>query len=73
MVIQCIDETIEAWTSERGLHSEIKLYKENANTSITDNDLKFDLQIQDNFIKFLDEATKLISELRTRIIKDTNL
>lgn len=73
VVIQCIDETIEAWTNERGLHSEIKFYKENANTSITDNDIKFDLQIQDNFIKFLDEATKLISELRTKIIKGSNL
>lgn len=66
-IIQSIDEMIQAWSAQKELHQEIKQYKESANTTISEDTIKFDLAFHDNYIQFLDEATKSISELRTKI------
>ncbi|MFH4966000.1 transcriptional regulator [Gaetbulibacter sp. M235] len=71
-IVQGINAMIESWTTQKELHLEIKEYKENKNVTILDVDSKFDLTFHDNYIKFLDEATKSILELRTKITNNVN-
>lgn len=71
-IIQNIDEMIESWSTQKDLHIEIRDYKENVNSITEDETSKFDLDFHDNYIKFLDEATKSILELRTNIIENNN-
>ncbi len=71
-IVQGINAMIESWTTQKELHLEIKEYKENKNMTILDVDSKFDLTFHDNYIKFLDEATKSILELRTKITNNVN-
>lgn len=66
-IIQNIDAVVETWSSQKQLHIEIKEYKEAANSKTTDENSKFDLGFHDNYIQFLDEATKSILELKTKI------
>ena len=69
-IIQNIDAMIETWASQKELHVEIKEYKIYANTIVSDETEKFDLEFHDNYIRFLDEATKSILELRTKITEN---
>tara|TARA_R110002050_G_scaffold243115_2_gene379554 strand:- start:54797 stop:55297 length:501 start_codon:yes stop_codon:yes gene_type:complete len=71
-IIHSIDNMMESWLSQKDLHIEIRDYKENANSTSKDEASKFDLDFHDNYIKFLNEATKSISELRTKIIENNN-
>ncbi|SFZ90480.1 hypothetical protein SAMN05428642_101960 [Flaviramulus basaltis] len=71
-ILQSIDNMIQSWLDQKDLHVEIRDYKENANSVTEDEASKFDLGFHDNYIKFLDEATKSISELRTKIIENNN-
>ena len=71
-IIQSIDNMMESWLDQKDLHLEIKAYKVNANSVAKDEASKFDLDFHDNYIKFLNEATKSISELRTKIIENNN-
>ena len=66
-IIQNIDAMVETWSSQKQLHIEIKEYKEAANSKTTDEDSKFDLGFHDNYIQFLDEATKSILKLKETI------
>ncbi|WP_100613876.1 GbsR/MarR family transcriptional regulator [Confluentibacter citreus] len=66
-IIQNIDAIIETWSLQKQLHMEIKEYKEAMNSKTTDETSKFDLDFHDNYIQFLDEATKSILELKTKI------
>lgn len=66
-IIQNIDAMIETWSLQKQLHIEIKEYKETANSKSTDETSRFDLDFHDNYIQFLDEATKSILELKTKI------
>ena len=73
IIIQNIDDMICSWSNQKDLHTEIKSYKESMNSLKGEqNALKFDLEFHDNYIKFLNEATKSISELRTQIIINHN-
>jgi DNA-binding transcriptional regulator GbsR (MarR family) len=71
-IVQGIDTMIESWSTQKQLHIEIKEYKEIKNKAITNEETKFDLDFHDNYIKFLDEATKSILELRTKITENIN-
>ena len=71
-IIQNINNMMESWLDQKDLHIEIRAYKENANSVVEDEASKFDLDFHDNYIKFLNEATKSISELRTKIIENNN-
>lgn len=66
-IVLSIDTMIDSWARQKDLHFEIKTYKESANSTFSEDALKFDLLFHDNYIKFLDEATKSILELRTKI------
>ncbi len=71
-IIQSIDNMMESWLDQKELHLEIRAYKVNANSIVEEEASRFDLDFHDNYIKFLNEATKSISELRTKITENNN-
>ena len=69
-IVLSIDEMIDSWAKLRELHVEIKAYKQSLNLSeTTGNVSKFDSEFHDNYIKFVDDVTKAISELKAKIIE----
>ncbi|SOS74333.1 DNA-binding transcriptional regulator GbsR, MarR family [Tenacibaculum piscium] len=71
-IVQHVDKMVEQWKEIRELHIEIKHYKEIQNNhKIENDDEKFELSFHNDSIKFLDEATDSISQLRTKITSNT--
>lgn len=71
MIVHHVDEMIKNWQDVRQLHLDIKSYKELINNQKIENDLeKFELTFHNDYIKFLDEATASIQELRTKLTHD---
>lgn len=63
-----IDEMIESWVRQRELHVEIKAFKQSLDVSkVSEATIKFDSQFHDNYIKFIDDVTTSLSELKTKI------
>ena len=63
-----IDEMIESWVKQKELHIEIKAYKQSLDIKEASGaSLKFDSQFHDNYIKFIDDVTTSLSELKTKI------
>ena len=68
-----IDALVESWSSEKELHLEIKKYKESINNSGTiEEDEKFELDFHDDYIQFIDEVTKSVLKLRSKITEKNN-
>lgn len=68
-----IDAMIESWSSQKELHLEIREYKQEANKS-RDDESKFELDFHDDYIEFLEEATRSILKLKSKITeKNTKL
>jgi DNA-binding transcriptional regulator GbsR (MarR family) len=68
MIVQHIDTIINEWQEVKALHLEIKKYKETINTQKTKNEEeKFDLNFHNDYIKFLDEASMSIEQLRKKL------
>lgn len=68
MIIQHIDTMVSEWREVKELHLEIKNYKENFNIHTAENeDEKFELNFHDDYIKFLDDASASIEELRSKL------
>lgn len=73
-IIQSIDAMTESWILQKELHLEIREYKEKTNQLKNDYTSKFNLDFHDTYIKFLDEVTKAVSTLKSRILeKNTKL
>ncbi|WP_299100383.1 transcriptional regulator [uncultured Winogradskyella sp.] len=67
-VIHHIDNLINEWQEVRELHLEIKAYKNNINEEkIKKKEEKFDLNFHNDYLKFIDEASASIKELRTKL------
>ncbi|MGY8908402.1 MAG: GbsR/MarR family transcriptional regulator, partial [Flavobacteriales bacterium] len=68
-----IDTLVESWSSEKELHLEIKSYKESVNDSGTiEEDERFELDFHDDYIQFLQEVTKSVLKLRSKITEKNN-
>lgn len=65
-ITQSIDAMVETWSLQKQLHIEIIEYKKAVNEKTHDEDSKFDLSFHENYIQFLDEATKAILKLKTK-------
>lgn len=68
-IIQSIDKMMESWVIQQELHQEIKTYKDQINRQQKPNTPKFDLDFHDDYIEFLEEVTKSVSKLRSKIIQ----
>ncbi|MFD0990319.1 GbsR/MarR family transcriptional regulator [Mariniflexile jejuense] len=72
-IVQSIDEMVESWTNQKELHLEIRDYKNHSNNSGNlEEDSKFDLEFHDDYIQFLDEVTKSVLKLRSKITTKNN-
>ncbi|MEP3838408.1 MAG: transcriptional regulator, partial [Algibacter sp.] len=70
-IIQHVDRMISHWDEERAIHLEIKSYKEIQNeVKIKNEDEKFDLSFHNDYVKFVDEATASVKELREKLISN---
>ncbi|WP_027127555.1 GbsR/MarR family transcriptional regulator [Gelidibacter mesophilus] len=73
-IIQNIDTMMESWIQQKELHLEIKAHKEKTNQLSDADGSKFNLDFHDNYIEFLDEVTKSVSTLKSKILeKNTKL
>ncbi|HUH27784.1 transcriptional regulator [Gelidibacter sp.] len=73
-IVQSIDALTESWILQKELHLEIRDYKERTNQINSDYASKFNLDFHDNYIEFLDEVTKSVSTLKSKILeKNTKL
>ncbi|WP_179009244.1 GbsR/MarR family transcriptional regulator [Winogradskyella forsetii] len=74
-IVQSIDDMVETWVNEKQLHLEIKEYKKCINESKDlEQESKFNLEFHDDYIEYLDAATKALQKLRKKIIeKNTKL
>ena len=71
MVVNHINNMIEEWKEVRELHLEIKDYKQGINNNNTEKEEeKFDLNFHNDYIKFLDEASSSIEELRIKLTEN---
>lgn len=68
-IIQSIDSMMDSWVIQKELHEEIKTYKHKINTKNEESPSKFDLEFHDDYIQFLEEVTKSVSTLRSKIIE----
>lgn len=68
-IIQSIDAMTESWILQKELHLEIREYKEKTNQMKSDYASKFNLDFHDDYIEFLDEVTKAVSTLKSRILE----
>lgn len=70
-IIQHIDRMTHDWKEEREIHLEIKDYKEKQNDlKIEKEENKFDLSFHNDYVKFIDEASSSIQELREKLINN---
>jgi hypothetical protein len=74
MIVQHINNMTQEWSQIKELHLEIKNYKETINAKKIDNeDEKFNLDFHTDYIKFLDEASASIKELKTKLTHKNNI
>ena len=72
IIIQHIDKMISHWNEERQIHLEIKDYKETINNiKIENEEDKFDLEFHEDYIKYIDEASASIKNLKIKITNNT--
>lgn len=70
-IIQHVDRMISHWDDERAIHLEIKEYKEKQNNlKIENEEDKFDLSFHNDYVKFIDEASISVKELREKLINN---
>ncbi|WP_159024130.1 GbsR/MarR family transcriptional regulator [Formosa sp. L2A11] len=67
-ILTHMDNMINSWTSEKELHMEMKSYKEKMNEFNDDEAQVFSLDFHNNYITFLNEATKSIIKLKENIV-----
>ena len=66
-MVQSIDDMIDTWSAQKELIWKLRNIKKMQIQPFQMNTSKFDLAFHDNYIQFLDEATKSILALRTKI------
>ena len=66
-MVNVIDEMTSKWETEKELHQKVLSYKKDYNAKATDKDLLFDLEFQQDFLTFLEEATSAIQKFKSKI------
>ncbi|ARN77484.1 transcriptional regulator [Nonlabens spongiae] len=65
-MVQDLGNIVLEWKNEKHLHIEIMDYKKELNLSSND-DIKFELRLHENFIEFLDGAISSVTKLKNTI------
>ena len=68
LMVNVIDEMTSKWETEKELHQKVLNYKKEYNKK-AEEELKFDLEFQQDFLTFLEEATSAIQKFKSKIQK----
>ncbi|WP_246051377.1 GbsR/MarR family transcriptional regulator [Aequorivita sinensis] len=69
--VQSMDEMISSWNEERDIHLEIIDYKSDMNKSFPeDSEEKFDLNFHYEYLNYLNQASSMMINLRTKLIEN---
>ncbi|WP_424492657.1 GbsR/MarR family transcriptional regulator [Salinimicrobium sp. GXAS 041] len=69
LMLNIIDEKINRWENEKKIHIEIQQYKKRKNEMCReDEDFKFDLEFQEDFLTFLEETTAAVQKFKSKIL-----
>lgn len=69
-MIISMDEMIESWQHEREIHSEIAAYKTDINKDMENVDEQFDIEFHYAYMNYLEQATFLMKDLRSKLIEN---
>jgi DNA-binding transcriptional regulator GbsR (MarR family) len=73
LILNVMEEMINKWEKEKKLHLKIRDYKLQCNKKAEEpEDFKFDLEFQDDFLTFLEEASTAVKKLKTKILSRNN-
>ena len=73
LMFNVIDEMMVKWETEKEIHQNVLQYKKKRNELNKNNEeYEFDLEFQENFLTFLEEATAAIQKLKKNIINKSN-
>lgn len=73
LVLNVVDEMINKWEKEKKLHQKIKEYKEQCNCEAEkENGFEFDLEFQEDYLTFLEEASTAVKKFKSNILKRKN-
>mgnify|MGYP006195333883 CR=1 FL=1 len=67
LMVNVIDEMTSKWETEKELHQRVLDYKKEYNKKATEKDHLFDLEFQQDFLTFLEEATSAIQKFKLKI------
>jgi len=72
LILNIIDEMIDKWNNEKSIHQAIIDYKEKRQHNIEKEESQCDIEFNNNFLIFLNEATAAIQKLKLNVIKKRN-
>lgn len=67
LIFNVIDELTLKWETEKELHNKVLHYKKEYNKLTKEESLLFDLEFQQDFLTFLEEATSAIQKFKSKI------
>lgn len=74
LILNIMDEMINKWEKEKQLHTRIRQYKESSNKMARKTGgFEFDLDLQDDFLTFLEETTMAVKRFKEKIQKRNNV
>lgn len=70
-LVNSIDEMVDMWYKEHELHLEVTKYKKEVNATLSeDSDERFDIEFHTIYLEYLDQVTKLMQDLRSKLLKN---
>lgn len=73
LILNVMEEMLNKWERERKLHLRIRDYKQECNQRAAKNEgFQFDLEVQDDFLTFLEETSTAVKKLKTRLLARYN-
>lgn len=67
LMINVIDELTSKWEREKEVHQKVLNYKKESNKKTKEKEHLFDLEFQQDFLTFLEEATSAIQKFKSKI------
>lgn len=68
LMANMIDEQVAKWESQKSIHQKVLQYKKQRNEQMAeDKENHFDLELQQEFLVFLEEATTAIKKLKNKL------
>lgn len=73
LILNVMEELIHKWENEKKLHLKIKEYKEQCNREAEETGgFHFDLELQEDFLTFLEETTTAVKKFKTKLLSRSN-